>query len=1071
MGSCHKNFLGVEKCFLLLAIVRVLVIVVLPCMAHAGIQFKDITAEAGITYKGPSYSAAWGDFNGDGAPDLYTSNHGLPRSLYLNDTRGIFTNIAADVVPAPRNDAHGASWVDFDNDGDQDLMEVVGGSGVNRLYVNTGGAFFESAVTLGLDAPLDRGRTTLWYDWDLDGWLDVLLLSIDNVTLFKNNVTNFEDVTNPAGLAVPSARYANLYPITGDSSTQLIFGHEGYPRAVYDAFSIPYQDLTNAVGMPPASGAVSDVAIADFNGDALPDIFQVKAKHPADAILYNPTRLDAFLGNNKGQSVVFKTSGDVLFDLQSLVKRADIYIGSTGWHPVTSLFQLAAQDQSVWGIRDEVPASGSGYYVGYEPATGQWTLKVFRPGFQLSALIQTTEPITDFVTIGFEPFIPEVNARYLQNTGSGFDDATLQAIGQQLANCPSIAAGDFDNDMDVDLYLACSGVLDGLPNILYENQGDGTFQKVAGAGGTQGAVEGQSDVVAIADIDMDGFLDLFVSNGHGSMHPSFYDDQDRLFRNLGNSNHWIEIDLEGSSSNRDAIGTRVTLTTGGVTQQRFQSGGGHSFGQDFKRLHFGLAQNTTVEQLIVEWPSGVRQEIIGIEADQIVHILEGSNAINTRPTITGTSVTSTAEDAGYSFIPVASDKNGDTLLFSISNKPGWLTFNTMTGELSGVPVDADVGTTNDIVIKIDDQTGRSNSTASLPPFNLTVTNVNDAPVANDDAASVGEGKAVNIDVTGNDTDVDDGLNLATITIVSEPENGTVVVNANGTVDYDETVTGVAADSFTYTINDVGGAISNVAAVNITIIPTDSNADGISDVAATAMGLDPNDPDGDTDGDGTPDITEVGGSISAPLDSDSDGVIDALEPGVDAIDATVASALQLAGGGIVSINTAAGEALSQVTAGAATGAPTGIDFSFGIVSYTTTSSIGGSITIRMALSTDLPANLVVYKVDATGVYTRLPTDRWSQVDARTVDITLTDGDPLFDLDGAANGSIDDPIALGEGDAPVATSGDGGGGGGCVLYSAPGNDPVFPLLVLISVICLFRRRLPASLVKTISPEAKR
>ncbi|HFD87978.1 MAG TPA: hypothetical protein ENJ35_09925 [Gammaproteobacteria bacterium] len=1060
MKSCHRNSLWRCMKSLQWIAARVTVIAVLPFAAYSDIQFEDITAEAGISHKGPTYSAAWGDFNGDGAPDLYTTNHGLPRSLYLNDTQGTFNNIAGSVVPAPRNDAHGASWADFDNDGDQDLMEVVGGSGPNLLFVNSGAAFQEKATMLGLDYPLASGRTVLWYDWDLDGRLDALLLNEINVVasaLFRNNVTGFENVTSSAGLQVQRSRYAHLYPLAGDGNTQLIFGPPGaYPQAIYNAYTIPYQELSGIAGLS-ESGAVNDVAIADFNGDALPDIFLVNAKGPSDAVLSSPTRLEVFLGNNLGESIVFKTSGDVLFDLQSRVDVADIYIGSAGWQPTASSFQLAAQDQSVWGILDEVPVSGTGFYIGYEPVAGQWTLKAFRNGFQVSALILTTEPIESFVTIGFDPFVPVLGGRYLQNSAQGFVDRTQQAIGPQLTNCPSVAAGDFDNDMDVDIYMACSGVVDGLPNVMYENQGDGTFQSVPGTGGAQGDVDGQSDVVVVADIDMDGFLDLFVANGHGSMHTAFYDGQDQLFRNLGNNNNWIEIDLEGSLSNRDGIGTRVTLTAGGVTQQRFQGGGMHAFGQDFKRIHFGLAQNTTVEQLTVEWPNGTSQIVTDIEANQIIHILEGSSAVNRRPMISGMPVTSIAEDSSYSMIPTASDKNGDTLLFSINNKPAWATFNAMTGELSGVPTNSDVGTTSGIVIKVDDQVGRLNSTASLPPFDLTVTNVNDAPVASDDAASVRKGETVNINVAGNDLDVDDGLDLSTINIVSKPENGMVVVNANGTVDYVENMAGVAADSFTYTISDAGGVTSNIAAVNITIILPDSNSDGISDVAAIALGLDPNDPDGDTDGDGIPDITEVGGSINAPLDSDSDGVIDALEPGADATDASVVGAFPLTGGGSVRISTAVGEALSQVSADAVTGAPTGISFPFGVISYTTTSEVGGNVTVRMTLSTNLPPNLVIYKVNAAGVYTRLPTDSWKQVDSRTVDVTLKDGDPLTDLDGLVNGLIDDPIALGEGAAPVVSGADSGGGGGCVINNGSGNDPLFPFFIFMSVIYLSRRRL--------------
>lgn len=224
-------------------------------------------------------------------------------------------------------------------------------------------------------------------------------------------------------------------------------------------------------------------------------------------------------------------------------------------------------------------------------------------------------------------------------------------------------------------------------------------------------------------------------------------------------------------------------------------------------------------------------------------------------------------------------------------------------------------------------------------------------------------------------------------------------------------------------------------LNNPLADIDSNGDGISDADAIALGLDPNDPDGDTDGDGDSDVLETGSVPSNPqaVDSDGDGVIDALEPGQSATDASIASGLRLSSGDTVIITTAEGEMLSQVSAAAVTGGSLAgvINFPFGSISYTTTSPIGGSVTVRMAFSADLPILLGQYKVDNTGGLAALSTSIWTLVDARTVDITLTDGDPVTDLDAMTNGSIEDPLAPAELE-PVAS--DGGSSGGCALNPA-------------------------------------
>ena len=103
-------------------------------------------------------------------------------------------------------------------------------------------------------------------------------------------------------------------------------------------------------------------------------------------------------------------------------------------------------------------------------------------------------------------------------------------------------------------------------------------------------------------------------------------------------------------------------------------------------------------------------------------------------------------------------------------------------------------------------------------------------------------------------------------------------------------------------------------------------------------------------------------------------------------------------------------LSGLSADTATGGPAGVTFPFGTVFYKTTSGIGESLTTTLNFSSALPANVVLYKVDETGTYTEIPATQWTITGSNSLDLTLTDGGP-FDLDGAANGVIVDPIALG------------------------------------------------------------
>ena len=145
-----------------------------------------------------------------------------------------------------------------------------------------------------------------------------------------------------------------------------------------------------------------------------------------------------------------------------------------------------------------------------------------------------------------------------------------------------------------------------------------------GAAGAVGSTQGRGDTAAVADYNSDGFLDILVTNGFGNP-PLNFDGPTELFHNMGNTNHWLEIDLVGVSSNADGIGAVVFVDAGGVRQVRFQGGGMHFASQDHRRLHFGLAGNTVIDQIVIKWPSGIQQTLTNVSADQVLQITEDSD--------------------------------------------------------------------------------------------------------------------------------------------------------------------------------------------------------------------------------------------------------------------------------------------------------------------------------------------------------------------------------------------------------------------------------------------------------------
>jgi hypothetical protein len=192
-------------------------------------------------------------------------------------------------------------------------------------------------------------------------------------------------------------------------------------------------------------------------------------------------------------------------------------------------------------------------------------------------------------------------------------------------------AGDFDNDMDLDLFFACRDGAGNRANLAFENLGNGTFLRVAvtGAEGFTGpavtAAAGTSESVAMADYNEDGFLDLVVTNGL-NLQPLRYGGDTQLFRNTGNANSWLEFDLVGVASNRDAIGAKILVSSGGVTQYREQNGGYHRWSQNYSRIHVGLGVNDHAD-ISVQWPSGAVDTFTNVAANAIYIITEGQGIV------------------------------------------------------------------------------------------------------------------------------------------------------------------------------------------------------------------------------------------------------------------------------------------------------------------------------------------------------------------------------------------------------------------------------------------------------------
>jgi hypothetical protein len=224
-----------------------------------------------------------------------------------------------------------------------------------------------------------------------------------------------------------------------------------------------------------------------------------------------------------------------------------------------------------------------------------------------------------------------------KNVGGFFEDVTLRT-GAGMGTRAPVKWGnglvDFDNDGDRDIFVACGYINDHVekfPNIsallgknkLLANAGDGKFVDVTDHSGDGMAVELSSRGAGFDDLDNDGDLDVVILNSRAK--PT-------LLRNDSpNDHHWIDLELKGTSANRDAVGARVEVVSGDLTQfDEVRSGRGYQshFGA---RLHFGLAGRDRTDRIRVFWPAvGERDAHVdvleNVGVDRVVRIEESEDA-------------------------------------------------------------------------------------------------------------------------------------------------------------------------------------------------------------------------------------------------------------------------------------------------------------------------------------------------------------------------------------------------------------------------------------------------------------
>ena len=503
--------------------------------------FYNSATDLGVDVNGLSGAGIIEDFNGDGFMDVFASSYGIKDNvtLFFSDGKGGFTDMTDSAQLRGITGGLNAKQADFNNDGFMDILLLrgawldVGGEWPNSLLRNNGdGTFSDVTFEAGMGSSFYPTETAAWADVNNDGWVDVFIANENNdknahpCELFVNNGDGtFTDKAKDWNMDgnFGYAKAANFADFNNDGWMDLFLGCLGQPNYLFMNRGKQPNGELKFVNIASKAGVTSPnmsfpAIVVDFDHNGFPDI--LSTSFPLDRLDY-----------------VAQDVGEEMLGITSKVEKTRLFLnqGNETFKDVSKEWNI---DKMIYAMGLNSGDLNNDGWIDIYAGTGAFA---------------------------FTTLVP--NRVFLNRSGKGFDEVTMQSGMGHLQKGHGIGFGDLDNDGDQDVYITLGG-----------------------------AVEG--DVAHNA-----------------------------LFVNPNTGNNWLRIQLRGKE-NKNSVGARVRVTgksaTGKVQSWYHTVGDGGTFGSNSMELELGLGVFTAIAEVRVDWPGRKSDVYTGFDINKAWVCKEGS---------------------------------------------------------------------------------------------------------------------------------------------------------------------------------------------------------------------------------------------------------------------------------------------------------------------------------------------------------------------------------------------------------------------------------------------------------------